>query len=195
MRFHGLGRKPLSDPEKPASYSLITDWGPGSAKPTLLIPLDSRTTAAPTGGSDYAFYRHGGWSWVTPYLAGLYALACQVKPDITPELFWEKALETGTEPDYSIVPPVSRESARQKMAIRFDAVVAEARNRQNAEGVRRMLTAKYREATGKPAPEVSEAEFRDLMIDVMVDQEVKRNAGREARIVNPVKLMEALAPR
>jgi len=195
LRFHGLGRKPLSDPERPASYYPVTTWGPGFDKPMLLIPMDSRTTAAPTGGSDYAFYRHGGWSWVTPYLAGLYALACQVKPDITPELFWEKALETGTEPDYSIVPPVSRALVRQKMAIRFDAVAAEARNRQNAEGVQRMLTAKYREATGKPAPEVSEAEFRDLMIEVMADQETKRYTGREARIVTPLKLMEALAPR
>ena len=192
MRFHGLGRKPLSDPEKPASYSLITDWGPGSAKPTLLIPMDSRTTAAPTGGRDYAFYRHGGWSWVTPYLAGLYALACQVRPDITPELFWTKALETGTEPDYSMLPRVSRESVRAKMVTGFDTSVAATRKRQGADGVRKMLATTYREATGKPLPEVGEMELRELMIEVMIDHETERYAGREARIVNPLRLMEAL---
>ena len=29
------------------------------------------------------------------YLAGLYALACQVKPTVTPEEFWSVGLETG----------------------------------------------------------------------------------------------------
>jgi hypothetical protein len=29
------------------------------------------------------------------YIAGLYALSCQVKPDITPQIFWDAALETG----------------------------------------------------------------------------------------------------
>jgi hypothetical protein len=35
------------------------------------------------------------WSSICPYIAGLYALACQVKPDITPETFWKAALATG----------------------------------------------------------------------------------------------------
>lgn len=30
-----------------------------------------------------------------PYLAGLYALACKIRPDITPEGFWAAAIETG----------------------------------------------------------------------------------------------------
>lgn len=30
-----------------------------------------------------------------PYVAGLYALCCQVKPDITPEEFWKEAMSTG----------------------------------------------------------------------------------------------------
>jgi hypothetical protein len=57
--------------------------------------MDSRTTASPTGPSDYVVYSSGGWSWSVPWLAGLYALACQTHPDITPELFWKTALETG----------------------------------------------------------------------------------------------------
>lgn len=61
----------------------------------LLIPIDCKTVASPTGTKDYVYYQHGGWSWWVPYVAGLYALACQVKPDVTPELFWETALKTG----------------------------------------------------------------------------------------------------
>ena len=57
--------------------------------------MDSRTTAGPTGIEDYAFYRVGGWSWSIPYLAGTYALAAQVNPDITLEEFWDAALKTG----------------------------------------------------------------------------------------------------
>ena len=57
--------------------------------------MDSRTTASPTGTEDYVFYREGGWSWAIPYLAGMYALTVQVKPDITPQQFWQAALDTG----------------------------------------------------------------------------------------------------
>ena len=192
MRFHGLGRDPLSDPENPASYYPVTAWGPGLAEPTLLIPMDARTIAAPTGAGDYAFYRQGGWSWVAPYLAGLYALACQVKPDVTPELFWEKALETGTAPDLSKLPPVSRESEREKMALRFDASVAAAKTGQGDEEVKRQLMIRYQAMTGKPAPKVSEAEFRDLLIELMTDDAMNRYEGQEGRIVNPAALIEAL---
>lgn len=64
-------------------------------KEILLIPTETKTTASPTGTEDYVFFRQGGWSFVMPYMAGMYALACQVKPDITPEIFWDTALKTG----------------------------------------------------------------------------------------------------
>ena len=57
--------------------------------------MDSRTTASPTGKDEYVFYPMGGMSWAIPYIAGMYALAAQVKPEITPEEFWKIALETG----------------------------------------------------------------------------------------------------
>lgn len=44
----------------------------------------------------YVFYREGGWSWSIPYIAGVYALSCEVKPSITPDEFWKTALRTGT---------------------------------------------------------------------------------------------------
>ena len=100
LSFHGLGRAPLSDPNDVWSYQPGLWWQndfyqDGFSSPTLLVPMDSRTTASPTGTEDYVFYRQGGWSWCIPYLAGVYALAVQVKPDITPEQFWEIALDTG----------------------------------------------------------------------------------------------------
>jgi subtilase family protein len=100
LNFHGLGRNSLADPNDFQSYEPGLWWQnqfykQGLAADTLLVPMDSRTTASPTGTEDYVFYREGGWSWSIPYLAGMYALAAQVKPTITPEEFWEAALKTG----------------------------------------------------------------------------------------------------
>jgi hypothetical protein len=101
LNFHGLGRSPLNDPNDFNSYEPGLWWQDYFYESnlysldTLLIPMDSRTTASPNGTEDYVFYREGGWSWSIPYIAGTYALAAQVKPDITPEQFWETALQTG----------------------------------------------------------------------------------------------------
>jgi hypothetical protein len=101
FRFHGLGRTPTADPNDVESYGPGLWWAeqfyagqlPGT---TLLVPMDSRTTASPSGSEDYVFYRSGGWSWSIPYIAGAYALAAQVRPEITPNEFWSTALQTGT---------------------------------------------------------------------------------------------------
>ena len=61
----------------------------------LFVPMDFRTLASPTGTEDYVRYACSGMSWAVPWFAGVYALACQVKPDITPEEFWEVAYSTG----------------------------------------------------------------------------------------------------
>jgi subtilisin family serine protease len=100
MRFHGLGRSPLSDPNDFQSYGPGSWWqemfySQGLTADTLLVPMDARSTASPTGFEDYAFSSSGGWSWCVPYLAGMYALAWQVRPGITPEQFWTTALQTG----------------------------------------------------------------------------------------------------
>ena len=100
LNFHGLGREPLADPNEFSTYGPGSWWKQqffdrGSISNTLLVPMDSRTTASPTGTEDYVFYREGGWSWSIPYLAGMYALAVQVKPESTPEEFWDVALRTG----------------------------------------------------------------------------------------------------
>jgi hypothetical protein len=101
----GMGRSPLSDPDKRTSYGTGLFWaGELQAHPaqvsaflrrTLLAPMDSRATADPKRVAGYAFYREGGLSWSIPYVAGVYALAAQVDPAITPERFWRLALSTG----------------------------------------------------------------------------------------------------
>jgi hypothetical protein len=61
----------------------------------LLVPMDQRTVASHIGISDYMFTPIAGGSWVVPYVAGLYALACQVDSQITFEEFTSIARETG----------------------------------------------------------------------------------------------------
>ena len=104
FRFTGLGRSPLSDPDAAASYGPGMFWSrdffAGRAKfaeGRLLVPMDSRTTAAPEGDDEYVFYSDGGMSWSAPYIAGLYALACQADPAAAPETFLKKALETSVQ--------------------------------------------------------------------------------------------------
>ncbi len=96
FKFHGLGRDLLSSPDDFASYRSAR-WGQFmyAGHDHLLVPMDARATASPTGRNEYAFYAEGGWSWAIPYIAGTYALAAQVDPKITPERFWDLALKTG----------------------------------------------------------------------------------------------------
>ena len=60
--------------------------------------MDHRTVADYTDGTSYRYEGNdGGMSWSTPWLAGMYVLAKQVDFSITPEEFWELALETSDE--------------------------------------------------------------------------------------------------
>lgn len=93
--FMGLGRNPLIDADDITSYGKGEYWKKGEYyNNALLIPMDSRCTASPTGINDYVYYREGGMSWTVPYLAGLYALACQVNPDIILDVFFFETLNT-----------------------------------------------------------------------------------------------------
>lgn len=118
--FQGLDRSPADDKNDIDSYRVV-EWPqwlsmqregfaeyytdafdahtPGEI---LLIPMDSIASAEPTGPDDYIFNRIGGWSAAEPYIAGLYALACQIKPDITPAEFWTAALATGDSKEIEI---------------------------------------------------------------------------------------------
>jgi hypothetical protein len=103
----GLERSPLADPDLVTSYSRLHPCDLYAASlhlcqaGRLLVPMNSRTTASPMGQEEYVFYRMGGEGILMPYLAGIYALAAQVDPEITPERFWELALQTGRSVDIS----------------------------------------------------------------------------------------------
>ena len=108
----GLGRAPTDNPDNFGSYTSGVFWASGRPfallrraleGDSLYTPMDSRTTASPTGADEYVFYRMGGTSWSVPYLAGTYALAAQVDPQITPERFLTLALRTGRRFPYGII--------------------------------------------------------------------------------------------
>ncbi len=94
----GLGKiDPAGGPDDISNYTL-GDWQWEAAEyyeNSLLVPMDDRTTADMSGDT-YVFYADGGWSWTVPYVAGMYALCAQADPDITPEEFLTKAMETST---------------------------------------------------------------------------------------------------
>lgn len=102
-----LGRSPLSSPDKLESYGAGYEWEiqfltynddfETVKNGCFLVPGDSRTTASPTGNQDYVFNRAGGVDFATAYLAGLYALACQAYPAVTPDSFIKAAINTGRE--------------------------------------------------------------------------------------------------
>jgi hypothetical protein len=106
--FLGLGREPTKDPNDFASYGPGDFWktSPTAARGNLLVPMDSRCTASPTGADDFVLYPQGGMSWAVPWVAGLYALACQERPAVTPETFWAAAAKTArTTPVGTIIDP------------------------------------------------------------------------------------------
>ncbi|HNY80842.1 MAG: S8 family serine peptidase [Sedimentisphaerales bacterium] len=96
FRFHGLGCDPTGDRDDFNAYRLAS-WGQHMYRrqDRLLVPMDVRTTASPTGKDEYVFYGQGGWSWSIPYIAGVYALAAQVDPNVAPDQFWALAMKTG----------------------------------------------------------------------------------------------------
>ena len=99
-RFYGkvagfltVDRKMNSDPDDVKSYesgfwkSKIDDMNG-----FLLVPSGGRTIAGDTSDEDYIYCgANGGMSWATPYLVGVYALAKQVMPNLTPIHFFEVA--------------------------------------------------------------------------------------------------------
>lgn len=104
MNFQGTDRNPNLDPNDPKSYEVAIyrkGWAEGIPKEdkdkTLHVPMDHRTMANFTSTTGYRYEAKGGKSWATPYLAGVYALARQVNPNITPEQFFKAALETSDE--------------------------------------------------------------------------------------------------
>jgi hypothetical protein len=188
--FHGLGRDPLSDPEQPSSYH-EPSFGGGFPSTVLRVPMDARCTASPTGPDDYAFYPQGGWSWAIPYIAGLYALACQTRPDITPDAFWKAALETGDPMPPAEASATSRSELEKRVAEMVDQDLTHFKQNLTPDALARHLAQVCTRLGGEPRDTVSEAEFRELAIKHFTDREMERRKT-PGIIVNPARLIDHL---
>ena len=104
LRYGTLARIPGQDPDNPSSYR---PGKYGNTDSILLIPAGNRTIASHNGQDVYTYDRTGGMSWAAPYMAGLAALAYQVKPDIGPKTIVNLWLKTVTKTDVGpIINPV-----------------------------------------------------------------------------------------
>lgn len=97
-RFTSIDRQMNADADKPESYNPgfwrdYKDYAPEQ----ILVPAGGRTIAG-LGGHDNYIYTgaNSGMSWATPYLVGVYALAKQTNPQLTPQRFFELAHQTGS---------------------------------------------------------------------------------------------------
>ncbi len=104
----GMDRDYNKDPEDIHSYEPVSwivkeynDQAEFFTK-SLMFPIGSRTIASCTNPDDYAISRNGGLSWSVPWCVGLYALCCQIKPDITPQEFIEVAYSTAVTTDIDL---------------------------------------------------------------------------------------------
>jgi len=197
LRYMGLGRDPQGDPDKPTSYS-TSSWYKTyldlvAARPMLLVPMDSRTTASPTGPTDYSFYRTAGMSWAAPYLAGLYALACQVHPDITPQEFWTRALDTADVVEVTDQQMPDPDGATAKrIAGQVEGSVANFKRQAQGEELERRFASLYSTFTGVSRERMSEAEFRTWATDTFTITSLGDGKKHQlGKIANPTRLLES----
>jgi Subtilase family/Type II secretion system (T2SS), protein G len=204
FKFHGLEKEPLADPERPESYRPASWWlddfysGPKYAREPeemLLVPMDSRSTASPTGPDDYVFYREGGWSWCVPYIAGLYALACQVKPDITPEIFWAKALETGDSVEIPARRPMpSEDEIKNRIQKALEDRLTIIKEQTRGKDMEKAMASVYNRMAGRNIQTMSEAEFRDWTANQVRETIINETKPRSLKtIVNPGRLIQSLS--
>ena len=113
LEYGTLARISDQDPDKPLSYRRGKY---GHMNSVLLIPTGNKTIASHHGPDVYTFDRTGGMSWAAPYMAGLAALAYQVKPEIDPKTIVDLWLKTATRTDVGpIVNPVGFIEAVRKI--------------------------------------------------------------------------------
>lgn len=118
VRFYGnkaafmtIDRKMNSEPNDIKSYD-AGFWKTNKDKfhENLLIPAGGRTIAGNSDNNDFIYCgADSGMSWSTPYLTGVYALAKQIAPNLTPHHFFEIAQQTavsnGQTGDNKIIQP------------------------------------------------------------------------------------------
>ena len=75
--------------------SAITPFG------SVYVPTAKSTHASNCGKENYTYSCWGGMSSIVPYVAGMYALACQADDSITFDKFYQLASETAYRSEYT----------------------------------------------------------------------------------------------
>lgn len=99
--FGPIGRGVDTDPNDPTgvlpcalyTYGAGNAWQ-GTSEHPVCIPIDRRTVASMSGSDSYYHMTFGGVSWIPPYVAGVYALAKEVRPALTFSDFEQLAIDT-----------------------------------------------------------------------------------------------------
>lgn len=128
--FGPVGRRLHSDPNDPQAilpcflYLYGSNGWQGTAEQKVCVPIDRRTLAAMSGADSYYHMPFGGSSWIPPYIAGVFALARQIKPALTYPEFEALAVDTarsvtvqtsgGTEYIFPLLDPPTMIEALQK---------------------------------------------------------------------------------
>lgn len=97
--FKTIDRKMNENPDDIKSYE-PGFWKDFNSQPRdcILVPAGGRTVAGYHSNQDYMYCgADAGMSWATPYLVGVYALAKQISPNLTPQHFFEIAHNTGAQ--------------------------------------------------------------------------------------------------
>ena len=123
--YFGAGAPMGTDPNDPLAY-VFANWIGEPWRVDVLVPMDNRTIAAPGSGSAYTYMSNGGVSWIPPYLAGVYALAKQVDPDLTHDAFTALAIETAYDSSIAWPKPKNDPYSTQKMGVLNPAGIIEA---------------------------------------------------------------------
>ena len=131
MYDHGIGRDLLKDPDDTDSVLPAYFTTQRISKHTqnrLLFPMDDRTIASPESSTSYTHCVLGGWSFVSPYVAGLYCLAKQTDPNITPQKFWQTMVNSSDKSQANelggcIVQPISMIDCLEKQKNNQDKIV------------------------------------------------------------------------
>lgn len=109
--FTTIDRNMKSDPDDIKSYDAgFWKANKDNLHERLLAPAGGRTIAGFLDYDDYIYCgANSGMSWATPYLVGVYALAKQIAPNLTPHRFFEVAQQTavsnGKTGDNKIIQP------------------------------------------------------------------------------------------
>lgn len=130
VSLYGAGRDVATDLDDAAGYSVarLHEGRPLDIEPTaIFVPIDNRAYADYRDDGGYITEEKGGLSWSPPYMAGVYAMAKQIDPLLTPKSFMATVQRTsvdvgGEKTAVPLVSPVQIIAAHQVYAQERQAV-------------------------------------------------------------------------